>query len=217
MTAKPVAELRPISSILVGRRIRKQLRNLDALKESVQLRTMVHPIAVSPDGELIDGQRRIEVAKMLGWTHIPVVVVSSLTEAIDRFHAEAETNLCADPFTPAEGEDYQRRLLEEFERPAARERQREAGSRGKEGGRGRKKENPSAKLAEGNGTASSHQARARAAVPTGYSASTLAKVAEIREKAEEKPEEFGDLYEEVQKPGCSVETLYPVAARSIRL
>src|SRR5712664_3253915 len=39
------------------------------------------PILVKPDGEVIDGVARVEVARRLGWKHLPGICVSHLADA----------------------------------------------------------------------------------------------------------------------------------------
>src|SRR5262249_4000443 len=96
----------------------------------------------------------------------------------------------------------------ELERPAAAQRQEEGRKKGGEkAGRGRPAEQVSSNLGETNGASEGRTARV-AAAPTGYSASTLAKVATIRQAAEAEPEKFGDLYGETQKPGAKVDPIH---------
>lgn len=85
---------RAVADIKVGARIRKGLGDLASLAESLRLRTMLHPVVVTPDGCLIAGLRRLEAAKLLGWPDVPVTVVGSLSEAADLLRAEAEENIC---------------------------------------------------------------------------------------------------------------------------
>jgi len=66
---------RPIASIKIGDRIRKDMGDLAGLAESIEDLGLLNPIIVSPDGFLLSGERRLRAAKLLGWTKIPVTIV----------------------------------------------------------------------------------------------------------------------------------------------
>src|SRR5262245_59100866 len=116
-----------IADIAVGERIRRHLGDLASLAKSMRARTMLHPLVVTPAHKLVVGRRRLEAAKLLGWTKVPVRVVDTLQDAEQLLRAEGEENICREPFTPAEAELYQQQLIE-LERPAAKERQKKAGA-----------------------------------------------------------------------------------------
>jgi ParB-like chromosome segregation protein Spo0J len=97
--------------------------------------------------------RRLEAAKLLGWTEVPALVIN----VDDPRRAEADENRKRANFTVSEDlaiEDYFKRI----EAEKAKDAQVVAGDRGKEGGRGHKK-NPSAKFAEGFDDRSNRDAR----------------------------------------------------------
>ena len=50
--------------------------DLVALAQSIEDVGLLHPIVITPDYRLIAGRRRLEAYKTLGWTEIPVHVVS---------------------------------------------------------------------------------------------------------------------------------------------
>jgi len=172
----------PISEILVQDRSRKTMRNVESLARSIRERGLLHPVVVREvDGQLVlvAGQRRIEAARSLGWTDIPVTVVTTLDDEMDALCAEGEENTEREPFTPAEAVEHRRRIRE-VEAKAAKDRQREAGRE------------------HGNGIASSNlerpksqaetKTRHRTAKATGYSASTLDKAEEIVAAANDETE-----------------------------
>ena len=68
-------ETRPVASIIVGSRFRKVTGDINALARSIADIGLLHPIAVTPDGRLIAGARRLLAFKHLGKTEIPVHVV----------------------------------------------------------------------------------------------------------------------------------------------
>jgi hypothetical protein len=64
-----------IASIIVGKRHRLDLGNIDALARSIAEVGLLHPIPIRPDCILIAGVRRLAACKTLGWQDIPVHVV----------------------------------------------------------------------------------------------------------------------------------------------
>ena len=57
-----------IETIRVKKRVRQNIGDIDALKESLRTYGLLNPITLTKDNELIAGERRLEAAKMLGWT-----------------------------------------------------------------------------------------------------------------------------------------------------
>lgn len=162
----------PIGSIVVGERDRSDLGNLDELAGSITAVGLLHPIVVNADSELVAGGRRLEALRILGWTDIPVTV-ANLENLADLLRAEADENACRKPLTPMEGSrarDRRTRLLA----PKAAERK----------AHGLTAPGRSANAGSNLEPASSRKTRTAAAVGTGYSASTLDKVDEIRGIAE---------------------------------
>jgi len=68
-------ETRPISSIKIGKRFRKDLGDIDALARSIKEVGLLHPIVITPNAELLAGQRRLEACRRLGWQKIPVRLI----------------------------------------------------------------------------------------------------------------------------------------------
>jgi ParB family transcriptional regulator, chromosome partitioning protein len=71
------ARLRPIAEIRIGKRIRKDMGDVQSLAESIEDLGLLHPVLVTPDGLLLSGERRLRAAKLLGWTEIPVSLVEA--------------------------------------------------------------------------------------------------------------------------------------------
>lgn len=69
----------PVEKIQVGRRIRKDNGDLEALAENIKRRGLINPITVKPDFTLITGFRRLEAVKLLQWTKIPARIVEPET------------------------------------------------------------------------------------------------------------------------------------------
>lgn len=120
-------ETRPISSIKVGGRIRKDLGDLDALAESITNNGgLLQPILIKSDGTLIAGERRLAACKVIGREHIEVNVRNDFASAAALLIAERDENTCRKDFTPSEAVALGKKL-EKLERPPARERMAEAG------------------------------------------------------------------------------------------
>lgn len=200
-----------IKEIVVGSRIRKDIGDISGLTDNIKEIGLLHPIVIDEKNHLIAGQRRMSACLKLGWKTIPVRVLN-LDDLLHQ-KAEASENLFRLDLSPAEKELAATALIERIERPAAEERQREGrkgqGGRGKEGGRGKKKPF-SQTLAKGFPTREQHARRAddRAGKAVGLSRTTLRKIKEIREAAEEEPEHFQPFYEALQEKGAKVEKVY---------
>jgi ParB family chromosome partitioning protein len=126
-----------IASITVTERQRKDLGDLDALAASIRESGLLQPVVVNPEGRLVNGQRRLEAAKRLGWTEIDIHVVTGLDDARALLIAERDENTCRKDMTASELYGHGT-ALEALERPKAAERSREAGRvGGLKAGRGR--------------------------------------------------------------------------------
>ena len=55
-----------IDDIKIKKRVRKDLGDLDALKNSLRTYGLLNPITITRDYELIAGERRLQAAKALG-------------------------------------------------------------------------------------------------------------------------------------------------------
>lgn len=87
-----------IDEIVVGDRVRKDMGDLASLATSIERHGLLHPVVVKNDGTLIAGHRRIEAARQLGWSDIPVTVI----EVEDLLSAERDENEERKDFTPSE-------------------------------------------------------------------------------------------------------------------
>ena len=97
-----------ISDIKIKKRVRKDLGNLDDLKDSLRTYGLLNPITVNRKYELIAGERRLQAAKAIGWTSINANVIDNLTE-LDELEMEIEENNQRKEFTEQE-------LLEGYKR-----------------------------------------------------------------------------------------------------
>ena len=120
-------------TIKVGERFRKNLGDLASLVRSIEALGFIHPIVLRADGEtLVAGQRRLEAAKLLGLTEVPVRLLDSVTDLDAYLKAERDENEERLDLSPSEKVAYGR-PLEPVLRPLAKERrlqaQRDAGRR----------------------------------------------------------------------------------------
>ncbi len=97
MTSKNVN----IESIIVKKRIRKNLGELDSLMKSIRSYGLMNPIVLNEKNELIAGERRLEAVKRLGWSSIPASIVTHEGE-LEKLELEIEENLHRRNLTPDE-------------------------------------------------------------------------------------------------------------------
>ena len=90
-----------IKDIKIKKRVRKDLGNLEDLKDSLRIYGLMNPITLNSKYELIAGERRLQAATQLGWTSINANIVDNLTE-IDQLEMEIEENNQRKEFTDAE-------------------------------------------------------------------------------------------------------------------
>ena len=97
-----------ISEIKVKNRIRKDLGDLEPLKDSLRRYGLLNPITLDAKNRLIAGERRLQAAKEIGWTNINAVIINNLTP-VTKLELELEENNQRKEFTDAE-------LLEGYKR-----------------------------------------------------------------------------------------------------
>jgi N6-adenosine-specific RNA methylase IME4/ParB-like chromosome segregation protein Spo0J len=173
-----------IDQIQIGFRYRKDLGDLRPLAESIAEVGLLHPVVVTPEGRLIAGQRRLEACRHLGWTEIPVTVVDLLQAA----RGEAHENFIRKDLLPSEIVAL-KRAIEPLERREARDRQ------------GHRADlcHP-ATVAEGQ-RAYPGDARDNIARYLGVGRTTIERAEAVVEAAEEQPDEYGHLVEQMDRSG----------------
>ena len=97
-----------IKDIKIKKRVRKDLGNLEDLKDSMRIYGLMNPITLNSRYELIAGERRLQSAIQLGRTSINANIIDNLTE-VDQLEMEIEENNQRKEFTDAE-------LLEGYKR-----------------------------------------------------------------------------------------------------
>ena len=104
-----------ISDIKIKKRVRHELGDLEALKNSLRIYGLLNPITLNSKYELIAGERRLQAAKQLGWTNINANILNNLSD-VDELEMELEENNQRKEFTKEELlEGYQR--LEKLRNP----------------------------------------------------------------------------------------------------
>jgi len=166
---------RPIAAIRIGKRHRCDLGDLEGLKASIRAVGLLHPVAITPDGKLIAGERRLRACKKLGWSDVPVRVLD--IDAIAR--GELAENTLRKDFTPSELVAIAA-TVEKRERELAKQRMTLGKvSTGSEPGKTRDK----------------------VAAPLGVSGRTLEKARAVVRAAEAAPKQFGHLVAEMDRTG----------------
>jgi N6-adenosine-specific RNA methylase IME4 len=173
-----------IEQIQIGFRYRKDLGDLRTLAQSIEEVGLLHPVVVTPEGRLIAGQRRLEACRLLGWTDITVTVVDLYQAA----RGEAHENFVRKDLLPSEIVAL-KRAIEPLERREARQRQGE-----------RADLCPSATVAECQ-RADPGDARDRISRYLGVGRTTIERAEAVVEAAEEEPEEYGHLVEQMDRSG----------------
>lgn len=199
-----MTELR-LDDIEVRERSRVAIGNIDSLAASIRDRGLLHPPVVRRDGEawvLVAGQRRIEAARLLGWSKVTVTVAENAADEASALRAEGEENTEREPFTPEEAVRHRKRI-ESVEVASAEVRQREGQERGRAARQGKlvgsnleptkvagRKAERCSNLEPLSATTKPTQGktRHRTAVGTGYSATTVDKAEAVVEAAEKNPE-----------------------------
>lgn len=92
-----VAEL-PVDAIRVGKRYRQHMGDIAGLAASIAEHGLMHPIVVTPERDLVAGERRLVAVRSLGWTTVPVRVVTPA----NLLKAESDENAVRADFLPSE-------------------------------------------------------------------------------------------------------------------
>lgn len=160
-----------IDEIIVKDRIRKDTGGIMELVNDIKANGLINPVTVNTDHVLLAGYRRLSACKALGWTDIPVHMVSTENEE-QELRVEISENEVRKEFTMTERLDYARRL-QRIESIKAEERMKSG------------KPNPTPNSAEGGET------RDKVAASIGIGHDTLRKAQTIAENKEAfDPEDF---------------------------
>lgn len=174
-----------LDAVVIGERVRKDMGDLSGLADSIRQHGLLHPVVVKTDGTLVAGHRRIEAARLLGWTEIPATVI----EVDDLLSAERDENAQRKDFTPTEAVAIGR-LIEERHRVRVVNQER-----------ARKRLGPKTKTLELNHREPVGQTRDIAARAVGFSPTTYGRAKSIVAAAEADPAKFGDLPSQMDETG----------------
>lgn len=176
----------PIDRVIVEDRYRKDLRDINALAESIEANNgvLLQPIIVRSSGHLVAGARRLAACKQLGRGEVEVYVRDDLDSVVAQIIAERDENTCREPFTPSEAVALGRDL-EKLEQPKAAARER-AG----------KKIEPSGKFPEGKG-----DTRDKVGAAVGMSGRNYSKAKKVVVEAEAGNPIAVEALEEMDKTG----------------
>jgi ParB family chromosome partitioning protein len=172
-----------IADIRIGDRYRKDMGDVAGLAQSMKEIGLLHPVAIDADYRLIAGQRRILAAKSLGWAEIEAHFV----DLENLLQGERDENMARKDFTPSEAVAIGR-ALEPLEREAAKERQAAQNF-----GRGVTCENVTQVRAPDSVT--------RVASAVGMSRPTYEKAKDVVEAAEQEPERFQSIADDMDRTG----------------
>ncbi|WP_311481031.1 ParB N-terminal domain-containing protein [uncultured Anaerococcus sp.] len=110
-----------IEKVKVGDRIRKDMGDLKELSDDIAKNGLINPPVVTPDFELIAGERRLEAMKKLGYKQVEVRIMK-VEDAEHKLNLEINENENRKDFNKSERIEYARQL-ERIERVKAKERQ----------------------------------------------------------------------------------------------
>ena len=109
-----------IEKVRVGDRIRKDMGDLKELSDDIAKNGLINPPVVTPDFELIAGERRLEAMKKLGYKQVEVRIMK-VEDAEHKLNLEINENENRKDFNKSERIEYARQL-ERIERVKAKER-----------------------------------------------------------------------------------------------
>ncbi|MDX9799861.1 MAG: ParB N-terminal domain-containing protein [Spirochaetia bacterium] len=98
-----------IEDIIIKKRIRKNLGDLQPLMDSMSKFGQLNSIVLNSKMQLIAGQRRYESAKRLGWKYINAVIIEVNSKA-DLLEMEIEENIQRKDFNADEISDAYKKL-----------------------------------------------------------------------------------------------------------
>jgi N6-adenosine-specific RNA methylase IME4 len=191
----------PVEQIQVGSRNRKDMGDLDALMASIADLGLLQPIVVRPDHVLVAGERRLLALKRLGWEKIPVVVATGLDDALRLLVAEQDENVCRKDFTVTE-----KVYLTERLKPLVQAGARKAQENGRRKGGGDRKSKKAAgsvspNFGESDPARKDRESTRKLAAAVGLSGPTLERAVVVVKAAEQDPERFEPIREQMNRTG----------------
>jgi len=168
-----------IADIKIGDRYRKDMGDIEGLARSMNESGLIHPVALAADNTLIAGERRILAARLLGW------------ESIEAHYVDLENLL--------RGEQDENKVRKDFTVTEAVAIANAVQAIEEEKARARKATSNAERV---NFTPSeTGKTRDKVSQAVGMSWLTLEKAREVVEAAEQEPELFGPIAEEMDRTG----------------
>lgn len=87
----------PLDKVWWDARFRKDLGDMDSLVESIREKGIIQPVTVTPDFELLAGERRVTAARTVGLTEIPALIREK-KDSLDAREIELFENLVRKDF-----------------------------------------------------------------------------------------------------------------------
>ena len=194
-----------IQEIVLAKRHRKDLGDLDALAASLRECGLIQPLILNSRKELVAGLRRLKAAQRLGWSHVEVHVAESFDDLLNHLRAEYEENRHRKEFTPSEAVNMTSAIWA-LEEKRSRERQQEG--RTASGQKPRHGYSPRETVSDDLEDSDPRENFPRVgktsdivAETVGMSGRTLVKARAVVEAAEADPETFGPVQEEMDRSG----------------
>ena len=176
-----------IDKIQVGKRHRQSLGDLTDLIAWIDDVGLLHPIVVTDSFELVAGQRRLEAVRQLGHLEIDARILP--LSPSEMLRAEFDENAVRMDFRPSEAVALGRRLEEEAAKQAA-ERRNQAEGRPQ-----------GSKVSSGDLPQQKGATRDIVGKAVGMGGSTYQHAKQVVVAAEEDPEQWGHLVEEMDRTG----------------
>jgi len=98
-----------VDKIIVRRRLRKELEDIESLMESMRKYGQLCPIIINSHNELLAGERRLTAAIRLGWPTIEAIVLDKDDE-LEMLEIELEENLARANLSNSEIDEGLKRL-----------------------------------------------------------------------------------------------------------
>ena len=110
-----------LTDINIGERYRKDMGDIDSLKDSIEKVGQLQPLVITRDRTLIAGHRRIEALEQL-CMDAEVTVALSVTDAMDLLIAEQDENTCRKSFSRSEAHELGKAIRAQLKSEAAARR-----------------------------------------------------------------------------------------------
>lgn len=179
-----------IADIVLRERFRKSFGDIESLAADIKDIGLINPVTVNTEGVLLDGQRRLKAAMLLGWEKIDVRVIDTSRP----LHVQRSANVQRKSFTPTELIDIGL-AYEEEEKIASRLVHGERIVAGKAEADTGDHVIPSLVRDDSN------RSRRIAAEKVGLSEATYRRGKSVLNAAKEDPEKFGEILDQLDKDG----------------